>query len=72
MVRRLPPWTENIGKRVVKSPKVYVADSGLLHTLLGLDKPGNLRAHPKVGASFEGFVLERVIRRLGLRAREVW
>ena len=72
VVRQLPPWTENIGKRVVKSPKVYVADSGLLHTLLGIEKPGDLGGHPKVGASFEGFAIEQVIRRLGLRPREVW
>lgn len=56
MIRRLPPWTENIGKRVVKPPKVYVADSGLLHALLGIEKPADLTTHPKVGASFEGNV----------------
>ena len=72
LLRQLPPWTENIGKRVVKSPKVYVADSGLLHTLLGIEKPGDLGAHPKVGASFEGFALEQVVRRFGLRPREAW
>ena len=72
VVRQLPPWTENIGKRVVKSPKIYVADSGLLHTLLGVEKPADLRAHPKVGASFEGFALEQVVRRLALRPREAW
>ena len=72
VVRQLPPWTENIGKRVVKSPKVYVADSGLLHTLLGIEKPADLTSHPKVGASFEGFALEQVIRRLELRPREAF
>lgn len=72
VVRQLPPWTENIGKRVVKSPKVYVADSGLLHTLLGIEKPADLTSHPKVGASFEGFALEQVIRRLDLRPREAF
>ena len=74
VVRQLPPWTENIGKRVVKSPKVYVADSGLLHTLLGIEKPADLTSHPKVGASFEGFALEQVIRRIKLRPRKafVW
>ena len=72
VVRQLPPWTENIGKRVVKSPKVYVADSGLLHTLLGIEKPADLTSHPKVGASFEGFALEQVIRRLALRPREAY
>ena len=72
VVRQLPPWTENIGKRVVKSPKVYVADSGLLHTLLGIEKSTDLTSHPKVGASFEGFALEQVIRRLELRPREAF
>ena len=70
VVRQLPPWTENIGKRVVKSPKVYIADSGLLHSLLGIESPPDLASHPKVGASFEGFALEQVIRRLALRPRE--
>ena len=69
VVRQLPPWTENIGKRVVRSPKVYVADSGLLHALLGIEKPTDLATHPKVGASFEGFAVEQVIRRLALRPR---
>ena len=72
VVRQLAPWTENIGKRVVKSPKVYVADSGLLHTLLGIEKSADLTSHPKVGASFEGFALEQVIRRLELRPREAF
>ena len=72
VVRQLAPWTENIGKRVVKSPKIYVADSGLLHTLLGIEKPADLASHPKVGASFEGFALEQVIRRLELRPREAF
>jgi predicted AAA+ superfamily ATPase len=65
IVRQVPPWHENIGKRQVKSPKVYVADSGLLHTLLkcvGLD---DLEGHPKMGASWEGFVLNELIRRVG-------
>ena len=72
VIRQLPPWTENIGKRVVKSPKVYVADSGLLHALLGIEKPGDLATHPKVGASFEGFAVEQVIRRLALRPGETY
>ena len=72
MLRQLPPWTENTGKRVVKSPKIYVADSGLLHTLLGVERPPDLMAHPKAGASFEGFALEQVIRRLALRLREAY
>lgn len=65
IVRQLPPWHENIGKRQVKSPKVYVADSGLLHALLKCVSVDDLEAHPKMGASWEGFVLNELIRRLG-------
>ncbi len=65
MARVLPPWSENLGKRLVKSPKVYVADTGLLHTLLGLRTQEDLESHQKAGASFEGFALEQVVRRLG-------
>ena len=65
MVRVLPPWSANIGKRVVKSPKVYVQDTGLLHALLDLPKRTDLESHPKAGASFEGFAMQEVIRRLG-------
>lgn len=64
VVRQLLPWHENISKRQVKAPKVYIADSGLLHTLLNLQKRQDLDAHPKVGASWEGFALDQVIRRL--------
>lgn len=67
VVRRLPPWHENLGKRQVRSPKVYVLDCGLLHTLLDIETPSELEGHPKVGASWEGFLLEQVIRRLGAR-----
>lgn len=62
-VRVLEPWYENLKKRQVKAPKVYVRDSGLLHTLLGLDSYEDLTGHPKVGASFEGFVIEQLIAR---------
>lgn len=62
VVRQLHPWAENVGKRIVKSPKVYLADSGLLHTLLGLTTPADVLRHPKLGASWEGFMLEQVIR----------
>ena len=72
MVRQLRPWTENVGKRVRKSPKVYVADSGLLHTLLGIETPDDLARHPKVGASFEGFALEQVLNRTGTASRDAW
>jgi predicted AAA+ superfamily ATPase len=61
MVRLLKPWHENISKRQVKNLKVYIRDSGILHALLGID-PGGLSLHPKVGASWEGFALEEVIR----------
>jgi predicted AAA+ superfamily ATPase len=60
VVRQLLPWFENVGKRIVKSPKVYVRDSGVLHTLLDLDLPDSLLNHPKVGASWEGFVVEQI------------
>ena len=64
VVRRVRPWLENVGKRVVKSPKVYLADSGILHQLLGLPTPRDVEGHPKLGASFEGFALGEVVRRL--------
>lgn len=60
-VRLLAPWFENVGKRVVKSPKVYVRDSGLLHSLLGLADLGALESHPKLGASWEGFALDQLL-----------
>ncbi len=61
VVRQLQPWHENIGKRQVKAPKVYLADSGLLHGLLNLPTQQDLESHPKVGASWEGFVVEQLI-----------
>lgn len=60
MVRRLPPHFTNIGKRLVKSPKVYLRDSGVLHALLGLASVQDLQGHPVAGASWEGFVVEQV------------
>jgi hypothetical protein len=60
MLRRLPPHLVNVGKRLVKSPKVYVRDSGLLHALLGLASVTDLQGHPVAGASWEGFVVEQV------------
>lgn len=62
MVRRLQPWFENVGKRIVKSPKIYIRDSGLFHSLQRIGSPADLRTHPKLGASWEGFVLESLIR----------
>ena len=62
MVRQLAPFHANLRKRQVKSPKIYVRDSGLLHQLLGIQSEKDLLTHPKVGASWEGFVLEQVLR----------
>jgi predicted AAA+ superfamily ATPase len=70
VVRLLPPWFENLGKRQVKSPKVYLTDPGLLHSQLGLTTANDLAGHPKVGASWEGFLLQQVVRRLGARTEE--
>lgn len=64
MVRQLPPWFENLGKRQVKSPKIYVRDSGLLHSLLGVTTRRDLEMHPKVGASWEGYAVEEVLKAL--------
>jgi hypothetical protein len=61
MVRQLQPWHANLSKRQVKSPKVYVRDSGLLHQLFGLETEKAVLSHPKVGASWEGFVIEQVL-----------
>lgn len=62
MIRQLQPWFENIKKRQVKSPKIYLTDSGLLHSLLSIQNKRTLLAHPKVGASWEGFALEQFLR----------
>ncbi|MFC1671916.1 ATP-binding protein [Planctomycetota bacterium] len=70
VVRQLPPWHENISKRQVKSPKVYLSDSGLLHTLLNLPGQADLDAHPKIGASWEGFAIDQIIRRLEAEPEE--
>jgi len=61
MIRVLPPWFENLGKRLVKSPKVYLRDSGVLHHLLGLGGSDALKVHPRYGASWEGFALEQTL-----------
>lgn len=63
LVRRLPPYFRNVGKRLTKSPKVYLRDSGLLHHLLGIGSTEALHDHPVRGASWEGFVIEDVLRR---------
>jgi len=62
MLRQLPPWFENLSKRQVKAPKVFVRDSGLLHVLLGIANQRDLELHPKVGASWEGYAVEEVLK----------
>ncbi len=72
MVRVLQPWHENLGKRQVKSPKVYLRDSGLLHFFLGIRTMNELRSHPRYGASWEGFALEQVLIRFGEQDAWFW
>jgi len=72
VVRQLPPWSENLAKRQVKSPKAYVADPGLLHALLDIRTGPQLDRHPKVGASFEGFGIQAVVDQLGARRDECY
>ncbi|HJX11447.1 MAG TPA: ATP-binding protein [Candidatus Binatia bacterium] len=72
MTRVLPPWFENLRKRQVKAPKIYLRDSGLLHALLQLTTAPDLQSHPKLGASWEGFALEQVIGALGSRDAYFW
>lgn len=62
MLRQLPPWFENLGKRQVKAPKVFVRDSGLLHVLLGIASQKDLESHPKLGASWEGYAIEETLK----------
>ena len=64
VVRQLQPWFENISKRQVRSSKVYIADSGVLHALLGLTDRTDVMSHPKVGASWEGFVIQQIVQLL--------
>ncbi|MDY0002333.1 MAG: ATP-binding protein [Polyangia bacterium] len=70
VIRTLPPWFENIGKRQVRSPRVYVRDTGLLHGLLGIEDFHGLVGHPKVGASWEGFVMAELMTHLGALPQE--
>ncbi len=72
MAFRLPPWHANLGKREVKAPKVYLADSGIVHSLMGIETLADLLAHPKCGASWEGFMLHEVIRRTGAQRGEAF
>jgi hypothetical protein len=62
MVRQLQPWYANLGKRQVKSPKIYFRDTGLLHYLLGIKSEDDLALHPRMGASWEGYVIEEIIK----------
>ena len=61
LARRLAPWRANVGKRLVKSPKVYIRDSGIVHALLGLRSGNDVLGHPVVGRSWEGFVIENLL-----------
>lgn len=70
VIRQLLPWRENIAKRQVKAPKIYIADSGILHALLNMKTIMDLEGHPKVGASWEGFLLSQVVRHLGVSAED--
>jgi predicted AAA+ superfamily ATPase len=72
MVRVLPPWFENLKKRQVKAPKIYIRDSGLLHSLLQIPTLSDLRGHPKIGASWEGFALEQLISAFQSRDTYFW
>lgn len=72
MVRVLPPWFENVGKRQRRAPKVYLRDSGLMHTLLGLHGLTDILSHPKAGASWEGFALEQILRLVATRDAYYW
>jgi len=72
MLRVLPPWFENLRKRQIKAPKIYIRDSGILHALLQLQTLTDLRGHPGFGASWEGFALEHVIRTLQTRDAYFW
>ena len=72
MLRVLHPWFENPKKRQVKSPKIYIRDSGLLHTLLGISDMTTLRSHPGYGTSWEGFALEQILGLLGSEQAYFW
>lgn len=72
VVRQLTPWFENLKKRQVRSPKIYVRDSGILHALLGITNLAGLQSHPKLGASWEGFCLEQILALSGDRSAYFW
>lgn len=72
MIRQLSPWYENIGKRQIKRPKIYFRDSGIFHRLLLFDRDETILNHPKLGASWEGFVIEEVIRVSDVPAEQIF
>ena len=72
MIRVLPPWFENLKKRQVKAPKIYIRDTGLLHSLLQISTLTDVQGHPKIGASWEGFALEQIIGSLQTRDAYFW
>ena len=72
LVRVLPPWVENMRKRQVRSPRIYLRDTGLLHALLDIADADELAAHPKVGASFEGFAIEHTLAAFGRQDGFFW
>lgn len=72
MVRRLPPWSANVKKRQVKAPKLFLRDSGMLHALLELGSRRDVEGHPKLGASWEGFLLEELVKHLGAEPEQCY
>jgi predicted AAA+ superfamily ATPase len=72
MVRQLPAWHENVGKRQVKAPKIFFRDSGIFHTLMGIRDYGDLLKNPKMGASWEGYAVEEILRKLNPRESYSW
>jgi predicted AAA+ superfamily ATPase len=72
VVRQVQPWFYNTRKRLVKHPKIYIRDSGLLHALMDVVSYEDLHSHPRLGASWEGFALEQIVQHLGLREQEVF
>ena len=72
MIRQLSPWVENLGKRLVKTPKIYIRDSGILHALLGLKNQQDIEGHPKYGLSWEGFCIEQILSLSGEQQAYFW
>ncbi len=72
MIRLVPPWYANIGKRLVKAPRLYIRDSGLFHALHAIATPRQLECHPKLGASWEGFAMEQAIRLMAVSHPHFW